>query len=90
MNMFSFLLAVGSFCSRWHGDKEGCRMEMRWCLVALKLWCRWYVCVIVGCMTMVWQGSCWGSQKVAAEGFVEEKINNVGFFCFGRRGKLWE
>jgi hypothetical protein len=59
-------------------------------LVALKLWCRWYVCVIVGRMTMVWQGSCWGSQKVAAEGFVEEKINNVGFFCFGRRGKLWE
>ncbi len=37
--MFSFLLAAGSFCSLQRGDKEDHRMEMRWCLIALKPLC---------------------------------------------------
>ncbi len=40
--MFSFLLAVGGFCFRRRGDKEGYIMEMRQSLVALKLWCRFF------------------------------------------------
>jgi hypothetical protein len=38
-SMFSFLLVAGSFCSLRRGDKEDHRMEMWWCLIALKPLC---------------------------------------------------
>jgi hypothetical protein len=49
----------------------------------------WYVCVVVGCVMMVWQGSCHvgcARQKscgAVAEGFAVEKIISAGF-CFAR------
>jgi len=53
----------------------------------------WYVCVVVGCRMMVWQGNCQvrcvrqKSREVVAKGFVAEKINSAGF-CFAKeRGK---
>lgn len=57
----------------------------------------WYVCVIVGCKMMVWQGSyqlrcarC-KSCGVGAEGFVAENISSAIFFLVCRkRGKLLE
>ncbi len=37
-NLF-FVLAIGSFCFQWHGDKEDQQMEMRWCLITFKPLC---------------------------------------------------
>jgi hypothetical protein len=55
------VLAIG-FCFQWRGDKEDHRMEMWWCLIALKPMCRfffvWCVCVADGRRMIVWQGSC--------------------------------
>jgi hypothetical protein len=59
LGFFSFLLAARSFCFRRHGDKESCRMEMRWCLVALKHWCCFLLFgVYARRRMMVWQRSC--------------------------------
>ncbi len=89
LGFISFLLALGSFCCWQRGNKNSCRMEMRWVLVALKHWCRFLLFgVYVGCKMMVWSGSCQGrcawrrSRGAATEGFVAEKIR-LQVFCFG-------
>ncbi len=86
-----FLLAAGSFCSQWCGDKKDHQMEMRWCLIAFKPLCCFLlfcVCVVARRMMSKWQRSYQGrctrrkSRRAMAEGCVVVKISNVFLvFC---------
>jgi hypothetical protein len=81
------LLAARIFYSQCHGNKEDHRMEMRWCLVALKPLCRsllFGVCVVVvGHKMIKWQRSCQGRctwqkfHRAMVKGCVAVKISSV-------------
>jgi len=77
---FIFLLMAKSLCFQQHVDKEGNRMEMCRCLVALKCWCR-ILCLV--CMCYRWTQDDGVARELPREMHLTEiSLSNCKRICY--------